>query len=249
MEKFLCEPFGTVTVRRRAGARSIRIRIEADSLSVSADPYTSIKDIIRLLEDNEDKILEKQMSQKSRQQFVTDNFEIKNRYFSLSVQKDDKLRKHLLALETERGSMPYRFTLKCSTDVDFSDSATQEVLLKAINQTIRRVAQKPLEERTMQLAAQLGLEVNAVRTKLEKSKWGSCSSRKNINLSAYLILLPERLTDFVIIHELCHLREMNHSPRFHALVNQYTGGREKELDRELKRHSINIFDYTTQADV
>ena len=249
MERFRCEPFGIVTVKRRTGARSIRIRIEADSLTVSADLYTSAEEIIRLLEDNKEAILKKQESQKSKKQLITDNFEITNRYFSLCIRIDDKLKKHLLALETEHNSMPYRFVLRCNVNVDFNDTATQELLLKVINQTIRKVAQKPLEERTKQIASQLGFEINTVRTKLEKSKWGSCSSKKNINLSAYLILLPERLTDFVIIHELCHLKEMNHSPRFHALVNQYTGGRERELEKELKRYSINIFDYTTQADV
>jgi predicted metal-dependent hydrolase len=62
------------------------------------------------------------------------------------------------------------------------------------------------------------LPINAVRLKYNRSNWGSCSTKGNVNLSTRLLLTPEPAMDYVIIHELCHLLEMNHGPRFYAEV-------------------------------
>jgi predicted metal-dependent hydrolase len=59
-----------------------------------------------------------------------------------------------------------------------------------------------------------------VRIKNTKSRWGSCSKRGNLNFNYKLALIPERLADYVIVHELCHLKEMNHGPKFWKLVEK-----------------------------
>lgn len=66
-----------------------------------------------------------------------------------------------------------------------------------------------------------GFSYNSVRLKYLKSRWGSCSGKRNINLSLRLLLLPDEIRDYVIIHELAHLREMNHSKAFWSLVEQH----------------------------
>jgi predicted metal-dependent hydrolase len=59
-----------------------------------------------------------------------------------------------------------------------------------------------------------------VRIKHTTSRWGSCSARKNLNFHVGIVHLPEPLQDYLIVHELCHVLELNHSPRFWALVGQ-----------------------------
>ncbi len=60
--------------------------------------------------------------------------------------------------------------------------------------------------------------VNQIRIKDQKTRWGSCSSKNNLNFSWRLIMAPERVLDYVVVHELCHLTHMNHGKEFWALV-------------------------------
>ena len=76
---------------------------------------------------------------------------------------------------------------------------------------------------------------NRVAIKNNSSNWGSCSTKRNINLNMNLVRLPEELMDYVIAHELCHLVYPNHSERFHALLNAITDGKEKILAARLRK--------------
>lgn len=83
---------------------------------------------------------------------------------------------------------------------------------------LRRQAKAYLPGRLAELAAEHGFTFNQVRIKHNVSNWGSCSVKGNINLNLNLMRLPQDLQDYVMLHELCHLRHMNHGPKFHALL-------------------------------
>ena len=80
-------------------------------------------------------------------------------------------------------------------------------------------------------------EYKKVFIKNTKSRWGSASSRKNLNFNYRIYLLPPELQDYLIVHELCHLREFNHSPAFWELVSQ-TIPHYKKVRAELKKIRI-----------
>ncbi len=83
-----------------------------------------------------------------------------------------------------------------------------------------------------------GLKYRKVSIKNQKTKWGSCSSKNNINLNINLARLPEHLRDYVILHELVHTRFKNHGREFWAELNRLLGGRARGLARELRRYRL-----------
>ena len=98
---------------------------------------------------------------------------------------------------------------------------------------LRRQAKAYLPRRLAELAAQHGFSYNQVRIKHNVSNWGSCSVKKNINLNLNLMRLPAELQDYVMLHELCHLKYMNHGKEFHALLESVCPNH-KELRRQLR---------------
>ena len=113
----------------------------------------------------------------------------------------------------------------------------QEIIRISIIKALRIEAKEYLPGRTYELAKKLGFKLNRVFVKNNKTLWGSCSGKNNINLNLHLIRLPNHLIDYVIIHELCHTIEKNHGPQFWKLLDSILGDA-KKISKELKQHSI-----------
>ncbi|HXH27008.1 MAG TPA: M48 family metallopeptidase [Candidatus Acidoferrum sp.] len=114
---------------------------------------------------------------------------------------------------------------------DAPSRATDPLQLKAL----RKKAKEFLPSRLQQLAAKHGFSYQKSRLSSAGTRWGSCSSRGTISLNIYLMTLPSELIDYVIIHELCHTKHMNHSRSFWQLVAAYCPDY-KQLRRLLKQH-------------
>ncbi len=91
-------------------------------------------------------------------------------------------------------------------------------LRRAVERHLRQLAARELPPLVLEFAARHGLRVARVSVRNQRSRWGSCSRRGHISLNWRLVQTPVFVRDYIILHELAHLRQMNHSPRFWAEV-------------------------------
>ncbi len=120
------------------------------------------------------------------------------------------------------------------------DEQLRDELEKLVIKALRERAQKYLPNRLYEIASMMGTEYSSITIRNTSSRWGSCSSRNDINLSLWLMILPKNLVDYVIIHELAHTRFKNHAKEFWDEVRDYCPGY-KELRAKLKKHSSQVW--------
>ena len=87
-------------------------------------------------------------------------------------------------------------------------------------QTLAEQAAELLPRQAAYFAPRVGVTYGRITIRAQRSRWGSCSSQGNLNFNCLLMLVPPEVRDYVVVHELCHRKEMNHSPRFWAEVER-----------------------------
>lgn len=127
--------------------------------------------------------------------------------------------------------------VEVGTEFDFNSPDTSAAVSHMLCQVARKIAPQVLIPHAKALAAKVRRSPVAWTISSGHRILGQCSARGIISLSYILMFLPQHLCDYVIYHELAHLTEMNHSERFHALLNKYLDGKEATLVAELHRYT------------
>ena len=132
-------------------------------------------------------------------------------------------------------------SVEVGSDFDFESEATSRAISDMLCKLARHVAPQVLIPRARALAEKVGRRPVGWTISSGHRTLGRCTATGIISLSYVLVFLPEHLCDYVICHELAHLSEMNHSPRFHALLDSYLDGREAALVKELHHYRWPVF--------
>jgi predicted metal-dependent hydrolase len=125
-------------------------------------------------------------------------------------------------------------------DSNVKSTEVQMNIRKEIEKVFRKEANQHLPIRLSELAGKHNFNYNKVTIKNSKTRWGSCSGVNNINLNLHLMRLPDKLMDYVILHELAHTKIKNHQKEFWNLLDAVSGDA-KGLDKELKKYHIYIY--------
>lgn len=99
-----------------------------------------------------------------------------------------------------------------------SFSAKKEVIQEAVIRWYREQAREILSEKTEYFQRFIGKPIGDIRIKEQKSRWGSCSGKGNLNFNWKIMMAPDEIIDYLVVHELCHLLHMNHSKEFWSSV-------------------------------
>lgn len=224
---------GSIHFKTHFRSTHITIRLVNDGLRITMPSADFYNEALSLIEKNRLKILTKQKKRDNGHQVIDEGHPLKTLTFTTHVVASDrtkiffKLTDNLLTIEYPRQRQ-------------IQSSAMQKVIREGIIYFLRQAAKQVLPEKVSQLAIPNGLKYRSLKIQSSTTRWGSCSSINNINLSLYLLLLPSHLIDYVIVHELCHTIEHNHSERFWTNVERILPDY-KALRNELKHFPLSAW--------
>jgi predicted metal-dependent hydrolase len=233
---------GEVLLRPDSRAIRFSFRVKEGQLVCSYPLDASRQEFFRALEHLKPRLLRMLQCAQERTptRLIEPGFRIEAEAFTFRMEESRVSR---LTMRQRQGELVCHYP----AGQDFSPRHVQKWLVQMIEESLREHARVLLAPRLRAMAEARGLSYKALSIHKTKGRWGSCSSQKNINLSLYLMLLPHHLQDYVMQHELTHLVEMNHGPRFHALLDEALGGRSAQYERELQKYDIDVFSLGSNA--
>lgn len=224
------DEFGEIRFRRVANSRYVRIRLATNGrLQASLPLFAPLSSLTTLIDSSREQL--RKFATNTGSQTYSDSQKIGHSHTLHLVPNTNNLMKATTAQQNITVSYP--------ASQSPNSAEVQATIRDEVAKALRRESKAYLPRRLRYLADQGGFEYQKVRFAHQSGRWGSCSTSGTISLNIALMNLPFELIDYVLVHELAHTRQMNHSPRFWAVVETlypaYTSAR-----KSLKTHSPYI---------
>jgi len=236
--KYYAHPaFGDIALKKNKLSKGLRIIIRnTNSITVTFPWHLTYNDAIRFVKEKEIWISE---NLGKIDKIVGNRIFLPNQPFNtfaheLVFQKIDKGNPFI---KVDRSFI----TIFYNEEDMLHTAAVQTHIQQAIEKVLRTEALKYLAPRTDFFADKFGLKYKSISVKKMKTRWGSCSSTGRLNFNIHLMRLPVHLIDYVILHELSHLKHHNHGPNFWKFLDELAGSSSKKLSVEMKKYRTTIY--------
>ncbi|MDD4150732.1 MAG: DUF45 domain-containing protein [Bacteroidales bacterium] len=238
MQKLLSvQGIGAVLVSKKSNARNLKLRIHPEKGILVTIPYrSSYKEAEKFVLKNTDWIKEKikLLSQNSALKTFNPDSIFKTRTSEVQFEYDAQ---SVLRGVISENKLLFKYN---PLKVDFDNSDVQVFIKKCIVQLMLAEARLYLPIRFQALSKKHNITSSKVVIGTASTSWGACNTKNEIRLSCRLLLLPDHLIDYVILHEMSHINHKNHGKDFYQRLNYLSDNKSEQLNRELKKYSTHI---------
>ena len=223
--------FGEIKIRKNKLARSVKLSVGVDGNLRASIPYYSPEFAVRRLVNGSRDEIRKMLATHNAKNSYQDG-DLIGKTHTLFLRK-------FLGEEIKISNEGNQILVQIPQELAFENPLVQSEIRKTVSKILRKQAKAYLPRRIDFLAEKYGFSFEKLRFSHTGTRWGSCSSSGTISLNIALMNLPHHLIDYVIIHELCHTRQMNHSSKFWQEVEKYCPDYKKYI-QEIKQFSPSI---------
>lgn len=214
----------------KAKVKNIYIKIENGEVVIKAPWYATSAQIQAVVEEKRQWIIQKLQQYQSSPRKTKDyadgeRYQILGESYFLNIYYKDI---NNAILNVENGKIAIILPLK------YAENDNTEQIKKMIDKMYYMVAEKEVESAMEKVRKMVGLAPEEYRIKKTKSLWGSCSTNKKITINQNLVMYSRKAIEYVVLHEICHLKYMNHSKKFWEMVGKYMPDY-KKAEKELKQ--------------
>lgn len=221
---------GVITLRTTPRATRYTLKISKGKITATMPPGGDEKRMIAFIMENKPKLI-KALQKHPARPLIDEQTQLQATTFQTHIFRTER---ENFYMRLEEGILH----IACPLEACFEREEVQSLLKSMLEKAFRHEAKRLLPQRITRLAQQHGFTLTGVKIYNSKTHWGSCTPRKSVNLSLYLMLLPWHLVDYVLLHELCHTIEMNHSEKFWMLMDKVTDNQAIRLRNELKSYHM-----------
>ncbi|WP_167619530.1 M48 family metallopeptidase [Maribellus sediminis] len=217
---------GMVTFSKNRRSKNIKLSVKPDkTVRVSFPYYVSKKRVLNFLLENQEWIRQQQGKMEERKTRVDAGTVIKSKIYSITFANGP----------ANRVSKKGRELTIWVPDFDAEDA--QAYIEKCLTEVYRFEAKQILPGRLKSLAEKHGFAFQRVTIRDNRRNWGSCSSQNSISLNLQMMKLPDKLIDYILLHELVHTEIKDHSAKFWSRLDEVTDNQAKELSRQVRKYS------------